>query len=802
MRTFYESIETANVQRAETDPQEQSMRKTVDTVLNFTRPVERKHGAVSVVREVGASGFAGVHSDKEELAEVDVLDDTASTDENDIIPDVQRVFHDANDAQAIERPSTVYDTGARWKGGFRLEGALVAVLKPYQVEGVDFVLSRIHEDKGALVAHGMGLGKTLTALTVMEAFAHRRPESRLIVTCPKGMVSSWGDEIDKWCACGLLTLDGHPIQTSDGDKGTAYSVNQWSRHGGVLIVGHDQFKRMVTVNALPIEANTVVVVDEAHLLKTATTQIYAVIAQLPTNKRIFMTGTPMQNNLREYYTMIELLQPGLLGASVAEFNRVFGNVIDSGMQKDSTPQQVAASERCVTTLRLKAALVMHAMSSTILHSAIKPKHEFRILHGCKPVKEDASWIVERHNVHDAARQHKVEVAVGIIDAIRLSTPDDSIVVFSTRNDTLSTIQTLRAGGMYTGSVDSAKRDARIAAFKESKGSILYVATRAGGVGVNLSFGNRVILVDASWNPADDAQAVSRCYRMGQEKVTYVYRLIAEGTLEDGMYKMNIQKANVTARCVDEQEALRQYSRDEIMQYGGDDEQPDMTVKQVYFRDPVLGAYYIDILSDGNLHGTPCGVTIKDHDAMFSDDAAIGTTGIQFDEARNDMHALEHETTRRMATDDADEGEEVKPDQCRLSNGQLVAAFPPVIECTNDGGCTFARTVDFLTNNGDMYVKLAPQSTKSAGTPMHQLHVKSADGDDDWISFSEFPAYYSMHSAGSSSQLVVQQQQGQARRHRIDPSVLEMSKCVFRSRLVSAIDGACGPWSSPSAVVYM
>ncbi len=183
---------------------------------------------------------------------------------------------------------------------------------------------------------------------------------------------------------------------------------------------------------------------------------------------------------------------------------------------------ICASESIVQVLRWQMEAFSHEASASILEGiAVPAKLEFRLGHSANEVKEDDSIIKERHNVHTAARSMKLAIANTLINGIRINSPDDRIVVFSTRNDALKDLQALHPGEMYIGTRTVEQRDRIISDFeKQPGGSVLYVATKAGGVGINLAVANRMILLDASWNPVDDEQAVSRCYRMGQQKKTY------------------------------------------------------------------------------------------------------------------------------------------------------------------------------------------------------------------------------------------------------------------------------------------
>ena len=708
------------VQALANDPTEQALRREVDAKLQKLRPIAQdqsmdSHNFMASLAKHVIEQDADADDDAHT---VDVLDPTAKPSARDKPADAMHFYDEdedrlnANVKDDDDVPVTSHLTGAEWHGGFRYNEHLVKTLKDYQRSCTDFLLGRVSSNCGALVAHGMGLGKTLTTLAYLEVYSHAKPQTHAIVCCPKSMVGPWMDEVLFWREKKCITMDAMTVKSNDQELAT--KIWTWKRHGGVLIIGHDQFKLTNAAGHLPIDSNTIIVVDEAHLLKTPSTQMYDTIAGLPTMRRVFLTGTPMQNNLTEFFTMVHLLDPGLLGDSVGKFNQHFAHKIEKGMQRDSSPEKVAESERYVEMLRWKLKDVMHDRSSAMHLSSI-PKCEFRVLHPSNPVVKDPSWIKERHNVHDASLEQKVSLTVALLDAIH-EEGDDSVVVFSSRVNILDRLQDEHPGvGVFKGDVQNeSHRRKLIDAFKAAPSSVIYVTKGAGGVGINLSHGNRVILVDASWNPAEDAQAVARCFRLGQSKAVVVYRLIAEGTLEEGMYRLNVKKQNLTARVLDEHEMLRIYNRDDVMQYVNQEDQEPLGEEDIRSRDNVLLLAMKEAQKDPTLNP----VKIKDHDELFSD-ASVDLPREERARAVNEFYF-------------EDRNGKAAFNNCFTAEGTLVDANPPVFEQSDDG-IIFQRCVDF--SNDRIYINLVPTSPGVMDV-VHAVFYRNADGGD-WIHAEDF-----------------------------------------------------------------
>lgn len=782
---FYNELNRRKVARVETDPAEIAFRRTVDTYLNRHFPVERfsATGNVSTIIPLGASGYEGVPDDGEELAHVDVLDDSVELQANDQVPDEANIFKDERDANEIDEPARVEKTGALWFEGFRLTSNVQACAKPHQLECITFLLGRLAKDKGALVAHSMGLGKTFSVLAAMQSYAAAAPGTKMLVLAPKSMVQPWADEVDKWES--YITLDAHPVTSSREDE-LVRAVKLWNRHGGLLIMGHDHFRRCHA--SVSLDTESIVIVDEAHLLKSSSTQLYGIIKDLDSQKRILLTGTPLQNNLKEYYTMIELVEPSLLGNSVAEFNRLYGNVIEKGMTKDATDVQIAQSERLVHVLRWRVADVMHDKSAEWLRDSIPPKSEFRLLHGCDSYASDPSILNERHNVHDAARRHKLQLFTALVDSIRLFAPSDSIVVFSTRHDTLQQFQAARDGMMFTGSITIEQRDKILSDFRTHLASILYVATKAGGVGINLSKANRVVLADASWNPTDDIQAVSRCYRMGQEKPVVVYRLIAEASLEERIYRLGVNKYQLAARVLDDQDVNRVYSKEDLLTMtDGVEEQVPMTpvdVKDIVLQSVMQRA----ILNSSDIKS----LVVTDHSKLFLD----GSTKLSEEEtarARNEFNKIIRKSPRTLTTADGTV-QIIQPGQYKFNPPYENEFVPPYIpyfrsdDSTDDLNKTATETTVF--DNGALpSIHLGPYVPKSvadAHTFKFQIFHKLKSADED--------AWEQLLSAVQ----FVSAMGDEKKERRILPQ-MATGVYQFKTRLLQE-GGACGPWSGVSAPI--
>ena len=670
MRGYYEeTLVRPMLTIAQNDPGEQNIEETVRRMLDVIRPVERKHGSSSERRAVGADKMFvddeendKLMDDDEELANgVDVLDPDAPIDEGDRLPDTANVFDDSNDAAGLEDPTRVDATGAVWYCGLRFKAEVQELLKEHQLELMCFLVDAWTADRGVLAAHSMGLGKSLSFLAAFDAWAAKHPDARAIVTAPLSMVAVWTEEVFKW-ESDLTNLVVHTVTSKLDPLTIQRNLRAWKRRGGILVLGHDKFR--LIVDDLDVDENTILAVDEAHLLKNPSTQIYQTLSAIKTTKRVFMTGTPLQNHLDEYFAMVQLLSPGLLGVSLSDFKSKYGRSIEQGMLKDSTDEQISKCERAVQVLRWRMADVMHEKSSDLLQEHIPSKVEYRLSHPCDEVQADPSVIVEYHNVQTAARHHKVMAVVALLDCINAIAPNDSVLVFSNRLETLKAIQANRDGYFFSGDLSTERRAKMIDEYNTS-GGIMYLTTRSGGVGITLTTANNVIIADPSWNPVDDVQAVSRAWRMGQTKPVQVYRLIAAGTLEERIYRLGVQKHALAARILEETDINRVFTRDDLNNLT-EFETCEPIDTNALTQNPILCA----------LAGT---YTFYNHDALFLGNNAQLTEAEEIS-ARNDLNGIIAQQPR-VLTDSEGELQVVQVGQLRFKtpdgdDGDLVPAYTP------------------------------------------------------------------------------------------------------------------------------
>ena len=488
---------------------------------------------------------------------VDVLDSHAVLAENDARPLQERIFDASRDLvdreDSVDVPKRVH-VYAVHSAGYRIENSLYSILQPHQKEALEMMLRAITDARGLLVAHGTGTGKTLLTLAMIHACKHK---FRIVVVCPKTLVRQWETELERYTP----DAGSHTVTINDPRP-----INLWRRFGDVLILGKEKFVTMSRKGNIVLTAQDILVVDEAQIeLKTGSTHFYKTVAACKTRRRILLSGTPIENKLEELYNIVKLVDADILGRDYAEFFKNFGDVIERGMQPLSTDEQLSKSKVQKHILRrLLSKRVAHFVSSEqVLATAIPTKIDWVVM--CDgvnvPMCESDGVLEQWHTVHARGLPIKKMACELLVDQIRQAFPNEHIVIFSQRRFMLHELAKSRPGvGILDGLTYSHdERQKMLTDFKKTPGGLIYIGIKVGGVGLDLNFVSRVILLDVSWNPMADWQAVARAHRFGQTRTVRVYRLVAKSTLEERAYTLGVSKSMLAASIVDDSDVTRVYS---------------------------------------------------------------------------------------------------------------------------------------------------------------------------------------------------------------------------------------------------
>lgn len=505
-----------------------------------------------------------------------------------------------------------------------IDPRLAKILRPHQVAGVKFLYRCTSglldaKAKGCIMADEMGLGKTLQCLALMWTLLKQSPRGKktiekCIIVCPSSLVRNWANEIVKWLGEGVLTplaVDGKSTKASE----LGQALQQWSVASGrnivrpVLIISYETLRR--NVDKLAGTEVGLMLADEGHRLKNGDSLTFTALNALHCERRVILSGTPIQNDLSEYFSLLNFANPGYLGTR-NDFRKNFENAILRGRDADSTDDEVKKGQEKLSELSQMVSKFIIRRTNDILSKYLPVKYEYVVYVGLTPFqraiyehfitsKENEKiissqplkaidmlkklcthpdlltipgeisgcrgLIPEDYESLESGRGKEIQTWFGskfsvlerFLHQIH-DTTDDKVVVILNYTRTLDLIEKMcrykRFGSLrLDGTMSINKRQKIVDKFNDPKGPefVFLLSSKAGGCGINLIGANRLVLMDPDWNPAADQQALARVWRDGQKKDCFIYRFICTGTIEEKIYQRQSMKLSLSSCVVDEKE---------------------------------------------------------------------------------------------------------------------------------------------------------------------------------------------------------------------------------------------------------
>ncbi|KAM0889103.1 hypothetical protein ACQ4PT_027912 [Festuca glaucescens] len=457
---------------------------------------------------------------------------------------------------------TLEAIGTEEKRPFVLPGEIYRELLQHQVEGIEWLWGIHCQYPGGIVSDDMGLGKTFQASVFLAGLIHSKLVKRAIVIVPLSVLLQWPGEMKK---AGIKDFV-HVYHDCD-DTGLKTVLKK----GGILLTTYgtyaSKFQKLIGSSKACWDY---AILDEAHRIKNINSQITGLMNKIHSKKKILLTGTPIQKDLMDLYSLLNFISPGLLGDE-ATFRKKYLRPISLGRyanaaetEKEEYIRALKEVRNATTTylLRRKKKVLIesghlrckkHDMVvwlrltelQMLLYRKFEKIYSNRIVHQSesamlKTAKEIFEEEKKEKDEEAKKKEHKdKEVEINV----------RKILIFSQSLEMLNLIQ----GGLneivekheitrIDGSVKKDTRNDLIERFKSVNGPrIFLLSSKVGGEGLNLTVATRVIIVDPSWNSSDDNQISDRVYRMGQKEDVYIYRLVTCRTVEEHAYKTQLLK---------------------------------------------------------------------------------------------------------------------------------------------------------------------------------------------------------------------------------------------------------------------
>ncbi|XP_036111313.1 DNA repair and recombination protein RAD54-like isoform X3 [Molossus molossus] len=481
------------------------------------------------------------------------------------------------------------------------------------------------------MADEMGLGKTLQCITLMWTLLRQSPEckpeiDKAVVVSPSSLVKNWYNEVGKWLGGRIqpLAIDGGSKDEID-QKLEGFMNQRGARvPSPILIISYETFR--LHAGVLQKGSVGLVICDEGHRLKNSENQTYQALDSLNTSRRVLISGTPIQNDLLEYFSLVHFVNSGILGTA-HEFKKHFELPILKGRDAAASEADRQLGEERLRELTSIVNRCLIRRTSDILSKYLPVKIEQvvccrltplqtelyqRFLRQAKPAEElregkmsvsSLSSITSLKKLcnHPALIYDKcVEEEDGFKGALDIFPPgysskalepqlsgkmlvldyilavtrsrsSDKVVLVSNYTQTLDLFEKLCRARRYLyvrldGTMSIKKRAKVVERFNSpsSPDFVFMLSSKAGGCGLNLIGANRLVMFDPDWNPANDEQAMARIWRDGQKKTCYIYRLLSAGTIEEKIFQRQSHKKALSSCVVDEeQDVERHFSLGEL-----------------------------------------------------------------------------------------------------------------------------------------------------------------------------------------------------------------------------------------------
>lgn len=536
--------------------------------------------------------------------------------------------HDPNASGALVMKRPVSAPKGKQIVDVVVDPLLTKHLRQHQREGVQFLYEcvmgmRSFNGEGAILADDMGLGKTLQTIALLWTLLKQNPihESppvvkKALIVCPVTLINNWRKEFRKWLGnerIGVFVYDDKRKRLTDFTTGRAYNV---------MIVGYEKL-RTVQENLTRGAGVDIVIADEGHRLKTLQNKSGLAIQSLNATKRIILSGTPIQNDLREFFATTDLVNPGVLGTFKA-FIREFEGPIVRSRQPEATKKDIEKGEARNEELRELTSKFILRRTADILAKYLPPKTEYVLF--CNPTSTQANIYrnvlaspmfqsaignsesalqlitilkklcnspsllspkkhgstsdtitallsslppnLMRH--FSPSSSAKVRVLDQLLHTLRTST-SEKIVLVSNYTSTLNLLGTLLSSLSLPflrldGSTPAQKRQSLVEDFNRLPANACFaflLSAKAGGTGLNLIGASRLVLFDVDWNPATDMQAMARIHRDGQKKHCRIYRILLKGSLEEKIWQRQVTKIGLADSVMEHKDSMSQFTQDEL-----------------------------------------------------------------------------------------------------------------------------------------------------------------------------------------------------------------------------------------------
>ncbi|KAG5334538.1 RA54B protein, partial [Acromyrmex charruanus] len=465
-----------------------------------------------------------------------------------------------------------------------VDSCLVARLREHQRHGIVFLYEclmglKVPNYFGAILADEMGLGKTLQCITLIWTMLKKGPYGkpiikRVLIVTPSSLCNNWEKEFVKWLGCHRI------FPYVIGGKNKPKDFIKYPRNS-IMIISYEMFIKCHTeINEMAFD---LIVCDEGHRLKNSNIKAAKMLNEINCKKRIVLTGTPIQNDLKEFYALIDFVNPGILGTP-NEYKSYYEEPIVAAQYSSADDDVLSlGNERSAELYKHTKSFILRR-SQKAINKYLPYKYEIVLFCSLTKKQKDLYSLITDAWFNKICLEDKSNIHLSIITALKkicnhpnlflneeekalydvlskvsylsqikrdenfteycgkvtivqtlvrnLKKTDEKLVLVSYYTQTLDLLETicnmerlkfLRLDGATSSTIRLKITEQFNTQTDNSK--VLLLSAKAGGVGLNLPGASRLVLFDSDWNPASDMQAMARIWRDGQKRNVYIYRYV-------------------------------------------------------------------------------------------------------------------------------------------------------------------------------------------------------------------------------------------------------------------------------------
>ncbi|KAL2810916.1 SNF2 family N-terminal domain-containing protein [Aspergillus granulosus] len=531
--------------------------------------------------------------------------------------------------------------------GYRVPGDIHPLLFDYQKTGVQWMWELHQQQVGGIIGDEMGLGKTIQAIAFLAGLHYSKQLTKpIIVVCPATVMKQWVNEFHRWwppfrvsilhtSGSGMVNIRNESSRedalvsgsyrsggSNTGTKAARKVVKRVVEEGHVLVTTYSGLQTYASL-LIPLEWGGAVL-DEGHKIRNPNTSITIHCKELRTPHRIILSGTPMQNNLTELWSLFDFVFPMRLGTLV-NFRNQFDFPIRQGGYANASNLQVQTAAKCAETLKdaispyllqrfkIDVAADLPKKSEQVLFCRLtKPQRQAymaflgseemqsilrgrrQVLYGvdilrkiCNhPDLQNHKLLHTKATYGNATTSGKMQVVKSLLELWK-DTGHKTLLFAQHRImlDILEKFIRSLSGFNYRrmdGTTPIQHRQTLVDEFNNDPNlHVFLLTTKVGGLGINLTGADRVIIYDPDWNPSTDVQARERAWRLGQKRDVTIYRLMTAGTIEEKIYHRQIFKQFLTNKILKDPKQRQTFQLSDLhdlFTLGEEDQGPTETSK--------------------------------------------------------------------------------------------------------------------------------------------------------------------------------------------------------------------------------